>query len=67
MLLRRLMFTLINEQLEGLDASNYLKAEGINDEVINRFYQKTKNLTISSENDLLNLLSDCSLLELLKF
>ena len=64
MLLRRLMFTLINEQLEGLDASNYLKAECINDEVINRYYQKTKNLTISSENDLLNLLSDKTLLDL---
>ena len=64
MLLRRLMFTIINEQLEGLDSSNYIKAESASDEVINRYYQKTKNLTISNESDLLNLLSDKSLLEL---
>ena len=64
MLLRRLMFTLINEQLEGLGEANYKKVESISDEIINRYYYATKNLTIASETDLSNLLSDDSLIAL---
>ena len=66
-MLRRCMITLIEESLEGLGDSNYQKAKTSTDRVINSYYQKTKNLVINNEDDLLNLLSDCSLLELLKF
>ena len=38
LLLRRCMFSLILEQLEGAKESNYLKAENISDEIINKYY-----------------------------
>ena len=59
------MFSLIEEQLEGFDDSNYKIKENINDEIINHYYFQTKNLTISSKVDLDNLLSDETLLSLL--
>lgn len=65
LLLRRCMFTLINEQLEGSKESQYLKAENYLDKVINKYYFKTKKLSLSSKEELDNLLSDNSLLSLL--
>ena len=64
-MLRRCMITLIEESLEGLGDSNYQKAKTSTDRVINSYYQKTKNLVINNEDDLLNLLSDESLLNLI--
>ena len=65
LLLRRCMFSLIEEQLEGFDDSNYKVKENVNDEIINQYYFATKNLTISSKVDLDNLLSEKTLLSLL--
>ena len=65
LLLKRCMFSLIEEQLEGFNDSNYKVKENINDEIINQYYFATKNLTISSKVDLDNLLSEESLLDLL--
>lgn len=65
LLLRRCMLTLIGEQLENTKESNYLHAENYLDKVINKYYLKTKNLTISSKAQLDDLLSDESLVYLL--
>ena len=64
-LLRRCMVTLIEEQLEGLTEDNYKKAKTPTDRAINHYYEKTKNLVINNEDDLWNLLSDNSLIELI--
>ena len=64
-MLRRCMITLIEESLEGLSDNNYQKAKTSTDRVINSYYQKTKNLVINNEDDLLNLLSDKLLLDLI--
>ena len=65
LLLRRCMLSLISEQLEGFDDSHYKIKENINDEIINKYYFLTKNLTISSKDDLSKLLSDKTLIDLL--
>ena len=65
LLLRRCMFTLINEQLDGYGDSHYLKAESYLDKVINKYYFATKKLSLSSKEDLDNLLSDKTLVSLL--
>lgn len=65
LLLRRCMFTLINEQLEGYKDNQYLKADNYLDKVINKYYFKTKKLSVSSKEDLDNLLSDKTLINLL--
>ena len=64
-LLRRCMITLIEEQLEGLTEDNYKKAKTPTDRTINHYYEKTKNLVINNEDDLWNLLSNSSLIELI--
>lgn len=64
-LLRRCMITLIEETLEGLDENAYKHAKTTTDRVINHYYQKTKNLVINNEDDLLNLLKDETLLNLI--
>lgn len=64
-MLRRCMITLIEESLEGLGDNNYQKAKTSTDRVINSYYQKTKNLVINNEGDLLSLLSDESLIDLI--
>ena len=64
-MLRRCMITLIEEQLDGLKEDNYKKAKTVTDRVINHFYQVTKNLVINNEDDLFNLLSDSSLINLI--
>ena len=63
-MLRRCMITLLEEQLEGMGEDAYKHARNYTDKVINRFYQKTKNLRLSNEDDLHKLLSDESLLTL---
>lgn len=63
-LLRRCMITLIEESLEGLDEKAYKHAKNPTDRVINTFYQKTKNITLSDVNDLDNLLKDETLIDL---
>lgn len=64
-LLRRCMITLIEESLEGLEDNAYKHARTATDRVINHYYQKTKNLVISNEEDLNNLLKDKNLLRLI--
>lgn len=64
-MLRRCMITLIEEQLDNLKEDNYKKAKTITDRVINHYYERTKNLVINNEDDLLNLLSDDSLIDLI--
>ena len=63
-MLRRCMITLLEEQLEGMGEDAYKHARTYTDKVINRFYQKTKNLRLSNEDDLHKLLSDESLINL---
>ena len=64
LLLRRCFISLLQEQLEGLDESNYKIAKTPTDKVINNFYQKTKNLALVSKKQLQDILSDNSLIEL---
>lgn len=63
-MLRRCMITLLEEQLEGMGEDAYKHARTYTDKVINRFYQKTKNLRLDNEDDLYKLLSDESLINL---
>ena len=58
-LLRRCMITLLEEQLNSLKEEDYKFARTYTDKVINKFYQKTKNLSSERLDDLL---SDDSLL-----
>ena len=62
-MLRRCMITLLEEQLEGMKEDAYKHARNYTDRVINKFYQKTKNLRLANEDDLANLLSDEFLLK----
>ena len=64
-LLRRCMFTLIKEQLEGYKDKEYLKDNSETDRIINKYYFKTKNIVISSLEELHDILSDKSLINLL--
>ena len=61
-LLRRCMFTLIKEQLDKYKDKEYLKADSITDQIINQYYFKTKNIVISSIEELYDILSDKSLI-----
>ena len=63
-MLRRCMITLLEEQLEGMKEDAYKHARNYTDRLINKFYQKTKNLRLANEDDLNKLLSDKSLLTL---
>jgi 16S rRNA G966 N2-methylase RsmD len=63
-LLRRNMITLLEEQLEGKDESNYRYAKTYYDKLINTFYQKTKNLVLALPDDVDKLLDDDNLLKL---
>lgn len=65
LLLRRCFISLLEEQLANVDESNYIKSKSPTDTIINTYYQKTKNLVITNENELQDLLSDNSLLNLL--
>lgn len=57
-LLRRCMFTLLEEQLEGLKEDNYKFAKTSTDKVINTYYQKTKNTLLENKEDVDNLLKE---------
>lgn len=64
-LLRRCMISLIEENTLGYEEENYRFAKTYTDKVINKYYQKTKNLTLSSDEDLSKLLDNKNLLSLL--
>ena len=64
-MLRRCLLTVVEESLEGHKDKDYLKAQNEYDEIINSLYFKTKNISISSFNELMELLSDKSLLKLI--
>ncbi len=59
---RRCLLTVIEESLLGYSDKDYLKEKNEYDHIINDLYFKTKNLNISSLDDLLEILSDKSLL-----
>ena len=54
------------EQLEGYNEEDYLKARNDNDEIINRLYFLTKEFVIDSKEKLHDLLSEASLKQLAK-
>lgn len=64
-LLRRCMISLIEENTLGYGEENYKFAKTYTDKVINKYYQKTKNLTINNDEDLDKLLNKDNLLSLL--
>ena len=64
-LLRRCMITLLEEQLSGYQEEAYKHAKTYTDKIINKYYEKTKNLPVDSEEDLAKLLKDENLLLLL--
>ena len=64
-LLRRCMISLIEEATLNYGEENYRFAKTYTDKVINKYYQKTKNLTLNNEEDLANLLNNKNLLSLL--
>ena len=63
-LLRRCMISLIEENTLGYGEENYKFSRTYTDKVINKYYQKTKNLTLNSDEDLEKLLSKDNLLAL---
>ena len=64
-LLRRCMITLLFESANGYLEKNYLKAKIYTDEVINKYYFKTKKVEIATISDLDNLLEFDNLLDLM--
>ena len=64
-LLRRCMISLIEESTLGYDEDNYRFSKTYTDKVINRYYQKTKSLTLNADEDLNKLLDKDNLLSLL--
>ena len=64
-LLRRCMISLIEENTLNYGEENYKFSKTYTDKVINKYYQKTKNLTINADEDLNKLLSKDNLLSLL--
>ena len=64
-LLRRCMISLIEENTLGYGEENYKFSKTYTDKVINKYYQKTKNLAIYSDEDLNKLLDNNNLLSLL--
>ena len=60
---RRSLFTLIDEQADGSDESNYLQAENFNDELINKMFYLYKNEEINSYQDIISLLSKENILK----
>ena len=64
-LLRRCMISLIEENTLGYGEENYRFSKTYTDKVINKYYQKTKNLTLNTDEDIDKLLNDNNLLELI--
>ena len=65
LLLRRCLMSVIIESRLGYSDKDYVNQETIEDELINKYYHKTKSLIISDKAQLDELLSDNSLLDLL--
>lgn len=63
---RRCLISLLIEQYEELDPSNYLKAKTDSDKLINLIYENTLNISILTIIDLRNFLKDESINKLLK-
>ena len=57
-LIRRYLITLIEEKLNGYTEKDYLVSENENDQIINCFYQISKNENISSCEEMNEFLSD---------
>lgn len=55
---RRCMLTLIEEQLNGFDISNYVKEENDYDHIINDLYYKTEKKVITSYSQIKEMLED---------
>lgn len=64
-LLRRCMISLIEENTLGYKDDNYKFAKNYTDRVINKYYLKTKNLTLNTDEDINKLLNNNNLLALL--
>ena len=64
-LLRRCMISLIEENTLDYGEENYKFFKTYTDKVINKYYQKTKNLTLNNDEDLNKLLDKDNLLSLL--
>ena len=64
-LLRRCMISLIEENTLGYGEENYKFFKTYTDKVINKYYKKTKNLTLNTNEDLDKLLDNDNLLSLL--
>ena len=64
-MLRRCMITLLEEATNGAKEEDYKYAKTFTDKVINRYYQKTKNLTVNNPHQIERLLEDKTLLDLL--
>lgn len=65
-LLRRYLISLIDEQLSGSTPSDYIDDSNIDNQIINTLYDVSKQMNISSYQDIDNLLKDESLLSLIK-
>ena len=61
-LLRRCFISLIEEQLANTPESAYQKSKSVTDKIINKFYDKTKNLVLKDISQVQDLLSNSSLL-----
>ncbi len=64
--IRRNLLTLIDEQADNADASNYVNEENYDDHIINEIYKVTKDLNISSYQEIYDLLKESSIKKLLK-
>ncbi len=63
--IRRILLTLIEEIINKVDPKIYLKAKNLDDKLINYFYFSLKNKTISTKEELDNLLKDEELIKLI--
>ena len=63
--LRRAFITLLIEQLDGQKEDAYLQIDNEFDRIINRYYFQTKNLCLSTVEEVKDLLSDDKLLSLI--
>ena len=62
---RRCLLTIIEENLMGYKDKDYLKAKNEYDQIINNLYFKTKNISLSSIDEIKKLLQDNSLRNLI--
>lgn len=64
-LLRRCFISLLEEQLANTPESAYQKSKSVTDTIINKYFEKTKNLVLKDISQVQDLLSDSSLLNLI--